>query len=121
MPTPVLELGDDQVFVRPLTEGECAQLMVGVRELDISVKSHVGGGLVVGAYLLLVSRWLGAVFAVGVLASLFMTRRRLTAQRRELAEGKVLEVRSARRRLRVLSDSGRLIDPRELSREGEAR
>lgn len=117
----MLELGDDQVFVRPLSEGECAELMVDVRALDINVKSHVGGGLVMGAYLLLLSRWLAAVFAVGVLASLVATWRRLAAQRRELGEGKVLEVRSARRRLRVLPDSGRLLDPRELSREGEAR
>lgn len=29
VPTPALELGDDQAFVRPLTEGECAQARHG--------------------------------------------------------------------------------------------
>ena len=116
----MLELGDDRVFVRPLTQGECLVVMADVNELD-SVRTHLGAALGASVFLLALSKVLMAVAVVGLLAALARNRRHRAARRRELADGRVLEICSPRRRLRVLADSGRLLDPNELPREGEAR
>ena len=116
----MLELGDDRVFVRPLTGAEQVAVDASLHELGATSTVLLGFEVVLAACLLLWPGWLVAAITTGMLVPVALTRRRIAERRRERV-GLLLEVRAERRTLRVLVGTGRLLDPHEqaMAREAE--
>lgn len=111
-PTPVLELGDDRVFVRPPTADELRALDAVLAETRTTAAVLTSFTVVLVICLVAWPGLLLAAVILGMGAMLVVMWRRVDERRRDRAE-QIVEVRSARRTLRVLG-SGRLFAAAEV-------